>query len=72
VLVVAVDGVRFGLHVLEVVGLQRCADDELGPPPLGQRAGPAGARHDGLIAATVRIDDELVLVADARSLAALL
>ena len=36
VLVVISDDVRFGLHVLEVLGVRRFEDDKIGPPPKGQ------------------------------------
>lgn len=62
VLVVVDDEVRYGLHVLEVLGVRRFDDDQIGPPPHGQRG--------GLISGTVSDDDELVLVADAHALAA--
>jgi chemotaxis signal transduction protein len=62
VLVVISDGLCYGLHVLEVVGVSRFPDDKIGPPPKGQR--------DGLIVGTLCVSDELVLVADASALAA--
>jgi chemotaxis signal transduction protein len=61
VLVVISDDVRYGLNVLEVLGVRRFEDDEVGPPPKGQQG--------GLIAGTLHGSDELVLVADARALA---
>ncbi len=62
VLVVIADGVRYGLSVLEVLGVRRFDDDQIGPPPKGQL--------DGLISATISDADRLVLVVDARALAA--
>lgn len=62
VLVVTSDNVSFGLHVLEVVGVRRFEDDEVGPPPKGQ--------SDGLISGTVYGSHELTLVVDTRALAA--
>jgi chemotaxis signal transduction protein len=62
VLVVIADDVRYGLNVLEVLGISRFDDDEIGPPPKGQL--------DGLVAGTLHGSDELMLVADARALAA--
>jgi chemotaxis signal transduction protein len=62
VLVVVADDVRYGLIVLEVLGVSRFEDDQVGPPPKGQQ--------DGLISGTLHGSDELVLVADARALAA--
>jgi chemotaxis signal transduction protein len=61
ILVVTDGDVRYGLHVLEVMGVRRFDDDQFGPPPHGQR--------DQCIAATLSTD-ELVLVADAHALAA--
>jgi chemotaxis signal transduction protein len=62
VLVVVSDDVRYGVHVLEVLGVRRIDDGQFGPPPLGQL--------DGLIVGTISGLGELVLVADARALAA--
>jgi chemotaxis signal transduction protein len=62
VVVVVSDGVRYGLSVLEVLGVRRVDDDQVGPPPNGQQG--------GLIAGTLYGSDELVLVADAQALAA--
>lgn len=62
VLVVISDEVRYGLHVLEVLGVRRFDDDQVGPPPKGQQG--------GLIAGVLYGADEIVLVADARALAA--
>ena len=62
VLVVVSGGVRYGLNVIEVLGVSRFDDDQVGPPPTGQ----AG----GLIAATLHGSGEIVLVADADALAA--
>jgi chemotaxis signal transduction protein len=61
ILVIEDDGVRYGLRVLEVLGVRRFEDDQIGPPPKGQ--------SDGLISATVTDSDVLVLVADAKALA---
>jgi chemotaxis signal transduction protein len=61
VLVVISEGVRYGLSVLEVLGIRRVDDDQVGPPPNGQQG--------GLIAGTLHGSDELVLVADAQALA---
>jgi chemotaxis signal transduction protein len=61
VLVVVSDDVRYGLQVLEVLGVRRFDDDRIGPPPKGQ--------VEGLIAGTISDAEELVLVADARVLA---
>lgn len=61
VVVVAADGVRYGLRVLEVLAVRRL-DEVPGPPPRGQ--------HEGLIAGTLGEADDLVLIADARALAA--
>jgi chemotaxis signal transduction protein len=60
ILVVSANHVRFGLQVLEVLGVRRIADDDVGPPPAGQQA--------DLIVGTLN-GDELVLVADAEALA---
>jgi chemotaxis signal transduction protein len=62
VLVVVSDEVRYGVHVLEVLGVRRIDDAQFGPPPLGQL--------DGLITGTISGLGELVLVADAHALAA--
>jgi chemotaxis signal transduction protein len=62
VLVVIAGDTRFGLHVLEVLGVHRFDDGQIGPPPKGQ--------SDGLIAGTITAPGELVLVADAQALAA--
>ena len=62
VLVVISEDVRYGLHVLEVLGVRRFDDDQIGPPPKGQQG--------GLIAGTLYGADEFVLVADAQALAA--
>jgi chemotaxis signal transduction protein len=64
VLVVIAGGVRYALNVLEVLGVSRFDDDEVGPPPTGQQG--------GLIVGTLHGSDELMLVADAEALAALL
>ena len=62
VLVVIADGVRYALNVLEVLGVSRFDDDQVGPPPKGQQG--------GLIVGTLHGSDELMLVADAEALAA--
>jgi chemotaxis signal transduction protein len=62
VLVVESQGTRYGLHVLEVFGVQRFDDDQVGPAPKGQQG--------GLISGTVGGPDELTLVVDAQALAA--
>lgn len=62
VLVVVSDDLRYGLHVLQVLGVRRFDDGQIGPPPKGQ--------SDGLISGTISAPGELVLVADARALAA--
>jgi chemotaxis signal transduction protein len=62
VVVVVSDGVHYGLRVLEVLGVRRVDDAMFGPPPNGQ--------DGGLIAATLDGAGEMVLVADARALAA--
>ena len=62
VLVVVADDVRYGLNVLEVLGVSRFDDDQVGPPPQGQQG--------GLISGTLHVSDDLVLVVDAQALAA--
>ena len=62
VLVVTEQGAQFGVHVLEVLGVKRFADDQIGPPPKGQQG--------GLIAGVVDGADEMMLIADPRALAA--
>jgi chemotaxis signal transduction protein len=62
VLVVVADEVRYGLNVLEVIGVRRFDDGQIGPPPHGQL--------DGLISGTVSGGDELMLVIDAHAMAA--
>ena len=62
VLIGVSEGVRYGLHVIEVLGVQRFEDDQVGPRPSGQ--------HDDLIAGTISGDDELTLIVDSRALAA--
>jgi chemotaxis signal transduction protein len=61
VLIIESDGLRYGLQVLEVLGVTRFGDDEMGPSPRGQL--------NGLIVGTVATSGELVLVADAKALA---
>ncbi len=62
VLIVESQDVRYGLQVLEVLGVRHFDDDEVGPPPDGQA--------DGIISGTLDGADELTLVVDARALAA--
>ena len=61
VLVVESHGTRYGLHVVEVLGVQRFQDDQIGPSPKGQR--------DRLISGTLGGTDELTLIIDAEALA---
>ncbi len=61
VLVVETGSVRYGVHVLEVLGVRRFDDAQVGPPPDGQL--------DGLVAGALTEAGELVLVADAAALA---
>jgi chemotaxis signal transduction protein len=56
------DGLRFGVQVVEVLGVQRFDDDDIGPPPAGQEG--------ELISGWIRRCDELTLVVDAKTLAA--
>ena len=61
VVVVVADDVRFGLQVLEVIGVRKYDDSTIGPPPNGQ---------DGnLISGTLEGRDAITLVADAQALA---
>ena len=62
VLVLVSDGVRYGLQVLEVFGVRRFDDDEVGPAPKGQQS--------ELISGTVGGRAELTLVVDPTALAA--
>ena len=62
ILVVTSDGQQYGLHVLEVLGVQRVAVDDIGPAPKGQLG--------GLICGVVNINHEMVLIADEHALAA--
>ena len=62
ILVLVSQGVRYGLQVLEVFGVQRFADEQVGPPPKGQEG--------ELISGTVGEADELTLVVDPTVLAA--
>jgi chemotaxis signal transduction protein len=62
VLVAESDGLRFGLQVIEVLGVRRFEDDQIGPPPTGQEG--------QLICAMVRGAEQLTLVVDAKALAA--
>lgn len=62
VLVVGADEIRYGLRVLEVEGLRRFDDSQVGPAPHGQQ--------DDLICGTVGGESaEMSLVVDARVLA---
>ena len=61
VVVVTSDDIHFGLHVIEVLGVRRVEDDQIGPPPKGQEG--------GLIAGTLHGSNDLMLVADAHALA---
>jgi chemotaxis signal transduction protein len=61
VLVVVSEGVRYGLNVLEVLGVRRFEDDQFGPSPRGQQG--------GLISGTIGGSDELTLVVDPQALA---
>ena len=61
VVVVVADDVRFGLQVLEVIGVRKYDDSTIGPAPNGQ---------DGnLISGTLEGRDAITLVADAQALA---
>lgn len=62
VLVAVSDGLRFGLQVIEVLGVRRLEDDQIGPPPAGQQG--------ELISGMVRGSEVLTLVVDAKALAA--
>ncbi|MEP7112538.1 MAG: chemotaxis protein CheW [Ilumatobacteraceae bacterium] len=62
VLVVESRDARYGLHVLEVLGVRRFDDDQVGPAPKGQEG--------GLISGTLGGSEELTLVVDAEALAA--
>jgi chemotaxis signal transduction protein len=62
VLVFTSEGVRYGLCVLEVVGVRRFDDDQVGPPPEGQQG--------ELISGTLYGSDELTLVVDPQALVA--
>jgi chemotaxis signal transduction protein len=62
ILVLVAQGVKYGLQVLEVFGVQRFADERVGPPPKGQEG--------GLICGTVGDGAELTLVVDPTVLAA--
>ena len=61
-LVVSSGDVCFGLHVLEVIGVRRFDDSQIGPPPRGQES--------GFISGTLADADELMLIADPDALAA--
>lgn len=61
VVVVVADEIRFGLQVLEVIGVRKYDDSTIGPPPNGQ------AGH--LISGTLEGSDAITLVADAQALA---
>ena len=62
VLIVESQDVRYGVQVLEVLGVRHFDDDQVGPAPDGQA--------DGIICGTLDGADELTLVVDARALAA--
>ena len=62
VLVLVSQGVRYGLQVLEVFGVRRFNDDEVGPAPKGQQS--------ELISGTVGGPTDLTLVVDPKALAA--
>ena len=62
VLVLISHGVRYGLQVLEVFGVRRFDDDEVGPAPKGQQS--------ELISGTVGGLADLTLVVDPTALAA--
>lgn len=62
VLVVVSDDIRYGVPVLEVLGVQRFEDDQVGPPPKGQQ--------NGLISGTLHGSDDLTLIVDSQALAA--
>ena len=62
VLIVVTQEMRYGLQVLEVLGVRRFEDDEMGPAPDGQQ--------QGIISGTLGGADELTLVVDAHALAA--
>lgn len=62
VLVFTSKGVRYGLCVLEVLGVRRFDDDQVGPPPAGQQG--------ELISGTLYGSDDLTLVVDPQALAA--
>ena len=62
VLVLVSHGVRYGLQVLEVFGVRRFEDDDVGPAPKGQQS--------ELISGTVGGRTDLTLVVDPTALAA--
>jgi chemotaxis signal transduction protein len=62
VVIIVSDGLKFGLQVLEVVGVQHFDDNQIGPPPAGQ--------DGGLVSGVVGGSGLLVLVVDAKALAA--
>ena len=62
VLVLIEQGVRYGLQVVEVFGVQRFEDDQVGPAPMGQQG--------ELISGTVGGAEELTLIVDPTALAA--
>jgi chemotaxis signal transduction protein len=62
VLIIVAQEMRYGLQVLEVLGVRRFEDDQMGPPPDGQ--------EQGIISGTLGGADELTLVVDAHALAA--
>ena len=61
ILVVVGGNVQYALSVLQVEGVRKFGDDDIGPPPEGQSG--------GLIAGTISGGDELILVVDACALA---
>jgi len=62
VLVCVSDEVRYGLQVLEVLGVRHVDDGLIGPAPIGQ--------GDGLVVGTISDGDDLVLIADAGAIGA--
>lgn len=60
VLVLSVDGVHFGLLVHNVLGVLCVREEDVGPPPEGQRK--------DYVTGSLTIADNLVLVADPRTL----
>ena len=62
VLIVETPDVQYAIQVLEVLGIRRFDDGQVGPPPDGQA--------DGIICGTLDGAEELTLVVDPRALAA--